>query len=76
MSSVNYQNLVKNKATLEDLERSVELETYLNMTDYIPIKIYEAKLCNKDIYSMYKDKLNEREKWRNELDTILKKYNL
>ncbi len=65
-------------ASAEDLSRVVELESSLDNTDYILIKITEAGLTSKAdadaIAQQYADVLAQRPLWRAELNAIQEKY--
>lgn len=76
MSSILYRNLINANATEGDIEKAIELESKLNSTDYITIKIIEASFNGEDIKSHYADIINNRLTWRNELNAIQEKYGL
>ena len=55
--------------------RIEELEANLRTTDYIVIKLQEYQLVHKDISALcvrYHDILEEREEWREELNSLMK----
>lgn len=75
MSNILCDSARKKGATDEQIARIFELDTYLDRTDYVVIKLYEASVTapstEDSLRAQYADILAERGRSRTELSNIL-----